>query len=236
MKRSFGIILSLIVLTGNNLFAQNESGKHYQIDRYNSVYFPLGEISFADKVVEYTIGEPAPVEKYRDSNHSLHEPDYKNYHTPNFVSLGCGGSLTVKFTDNGFMNLPGDDLYIFEVGPSKETATIEISQDGQDFIFAGKISGGKSSLELSNVGIDSETVFYYVRITDLKEVCRSISAGADIDAIGAINSVMEITIDADVLFDVAKYDLKETAFQKLDSLSKIIKIVDKATLLFEGHT
>jgi len=236
MFRSYLLLFIIFFVFGDFLNAQSGTGKYYKTDRQKTVYLPLGKISFADTIVEFNIGQPLPIEKYRDSSQCLHEPNYKNYQTPNFVSLGCGGSLTVKFTDNGFMNLPGDDLYIFEVGPSKETATIEISQDGQDFIFAGKISGGKSSLELSDVGIDSETVFYYVRITDLKEVCRSISAGADIDAIGAINSVMEITIDADVLFDVAKYDLKETAFQKLDSLSKIIKIVDKATLLFEGHT
>lgn len=236
MFRSYLLLFIIFFVFGDFLNAQSGTGKYYKTDRQKTVYLPLGKISFADTIVEFNIGQSLPIEKYRDSSQCLHEPNYKNYQTPNFVSLGCGGSLTVKFTDNGFMNLPGDDLYIFEVGPSKETATIEISQDGQDFIFAGKISGGKSSLELSDVGIDSETVFYYVRITDLKEVCRSISAGADIDAIGAINSVMEITIDADVLFDVAKYDLKETAFQKLDSLSKIIKIVDKATLLFEGHT
>lgn len=236
MKRSFGIILFLILLTGNTLFAQNESGKHYQIDRYNSVYFPLGEISFADKVVEYTIGDPAPIEKYRDSNHSLHEPDYKNYHTPSFVSLGCGGVLVVKFTDNGFMNLPGDDLYIFEVGPSREGAKIEISENGKDWIYAGKIAGGKSSIDLSDQGVDQETVFYYVRITDLKDLCRSMSAGADIDAVGAINSVIKLSINADVLFDVAKYNLKESAKQSIDSLATQIQIVDKATIVIEGHT
>jgi len=150
--------------------------------------------------------------------------------------LGCGGSLTVEFTDNGFMNLPGDDLYLFEVGPSKEPAKIEISQNGVDWLYAGKIAGGKSSIDLSQEGIDSETVFYFLKVTDLKDLCKSKSAGADLDAIGAINSVIKLTINADVLFDVAKYDLKESAKNGLDSLSKTIQKVDKATILIMGHT
>jgi outer membrane protein OmpA-like peptidoglycan-associated protein len=35
---------------------------------------------------------------------------------------------------------------------------------------------------------------------------------------------------------VAKYDLKETAKESLDSLAKTIQKVDKATILIEGHT
>ncbi|WGF92628.1 OmpA family protein [Aequorivita marisscotiae] len=233
----FNLLLCfLFLLPGKHLFAQNQTGKRYKIDRYNSIYLPLGEISFADKLVQFKVGNPPPIKKYRDSTQCLHEPNYRNYQTPNFISLGCGGTLTVAFTDNGFMNLPGDDLYIFEVGPSREAAKIEISQNGKEWVYAGKIAGGKSSIELSDAGIDNETVFYFLRITDLKELCRSISAGADIDAIGAINSVIKLTINADVLFDVAKYNLKETAKESLDSLAKIIKKVDKATILIEGHT
>ncbi len=234
-RYQFSLFILLLVCS-NFLVAQTGSGKLYKIDRYESIYLPLGKISFADKLVQYKVGQPAPVIKYRDSTQCLHEPNYRNYQTPNFISLGCGGSLTVEFTDNGFMNLPGDDLYIFEVGPSREGAKIEISQNGVDWVYAGKIAGGKSSIELSDVQIDNETVFYYLRITDMQDLCRSISAGADIDAIGAINSVIKLTINADVLFDVAKYDLKETAKKSLDSLTETIRKVEKATILIEGHT
>ena len=236
MRNLGPLILIFLIFFGNTLFAQDETGRHYKIDRYKSVYFPLGKISFADKVVEYKVGNPAPIKKYRDSTQVLHEPNYTNYHTANFVSLGCGGVLIVEFSDNGFMNLPGTDLYIFEVGPSREAAKVEISENGVDWIYAGRIAGGKSSIDLSDEGIDDKTVFYFIRITDLEELCRSISAGADIDAIGAINSVIKLTINADVLFDVAKFDLKETAKHSIDSLSDSIRIVDKATILIEGHT
>lgn len=230
------LFISLILLSVNTIKAQKTTGKFYKIDRYESVYLPLGKISFADKLVEFKVGSPAPIQKYRDSLQCLHEPDYRNYQTPKFVSLGCGGVLVVEFTDNGFMNLPGDDLYIFEVGPSRESAKIEISEDGVDWLYAGAISGGKSAIDLSDEEIDKDIVFYFLRITDLKDLCRSISAGADIDAIGAINSVIKLTIDADVLFDVAKYELKETAKNSIDSLAETIQKVDKATILIEGHT
>lgn len=236
MPRSGFLLFIILFISGNFLFAQKGTGKRYRIDRYESIYLPLGKISFADKLIEYKVGTPPPIQKYRDSIQCLHEPNYKNYQTPNFISLGCGGSLTVEFTDNGFMNLPGDDLYLFEVGPSQEPAKVEISQNGIDWVYAGKIAGGKSSIDLSKVGIDDETVFYFLRITDLKDLCKSKSAGADIDAIGAINSVIKLTINADVLFDVAKYDLKETARQSLDSLKTSIEKIDKATILIQGHT
>lgn len=236
MLRSVLMLFMMFFISEGFLFAQKGTGKLYRIDRYESIYLPLGKISFADKLVEFKVGSPVPVKKYRDSIQCLHEPNYRNYQTPNFLSLGCSGSLTVEFTDNGFMNLPGEDLYLFEVGPSQEAAKVEISQNGTDWIYAGKITGGKSSLDLSNVGIDTETVFYFLRITDLKQLCKSKSAGADIDAIGAINSVIKLTINADVLFDVAKYDLKETAKQCIDSLKTSIERVDKATILIQGHT
>ena len=236
MLRCVLLLCVISFISKGTLFAQKGTGRLYRIDRYESIYLPLGKISFADKLIEYKVGTPLPIQKYRDSVQCLHEPNYRNYQTPNFLSLGCGGSLTVEFTDNGFMNLPGDDLYVFEVGPSKESAKVEISQNGIDWVYAGKIAGGKSSIELSDVGIDDETVFYFLKITDLKNLCRSKSAGADIDAIGAINSVIKLTINADVLFDVAKFDLKETAQQSLDSLKISIEKIDKATILIQGHT
>lgn len=229
-------ILFFIPLCINLLYGQQGTGKTYRIDRYESVYLPLGKISFADSVVNFTLGDPPPLEKFMDILQCLHEPNYKNYNAAKFLSLGCKGSLTVAFTDNGFMNLPGNDLYIFEVGPSRESASIEISQNGIDWLYAGKIAGGKSSIDLSDEGIDSETVFYYLRITDLQDLCRSKTAGADIDAVGAINSVIKLTINADVLFDVAKFNLKESADKTLDSLSKIIQQINKATIVVEGHT
>ncbi len=236
MRTLVVFIISFISVFINVLIAQKEYGKNYKIDRYNSIYLPLGKISFADSVIDFRMGNPPPYKKYSDITQCLHEPNYINYSTPNFLSIGCRGILTVAFTNNGFMNLPGNDLYIFEVGPSKEAAKIEISHNGIDWIFAGKITGGKSIIDLSDEDITNETVFYYLRITDLKEVCNSKTAGADIDAVGAINSVIRLTINTDVLFDFSEYTLKKSASHILDSLTKTIQQVKKANILIEGHT
>ena len=236
MRMGIASILIIASLLGDCLFAQSGRGKSYRIDRNKSIYLPLGKISFADKLIAYKVGSPSPKQIYRDSIQCLHEPNYTSYSIPDFISLGCGGSLTVQFTDNGLMNLKGDDIYIFEVASKKESSKIEVSTNGKDWIYAGKVFGGTSKLDLSDEHIDSYTVFYFLRVTDLKDLCKSKSAGADIDAIGAINSVIKLTVNADLLFDVADYSLKESAEQILDTLVKTIRLVDKATISVEGHT
>lgn len=236
MKRIFFYIMFLSFPFAS-LFGQQITGTTYTVEGHKPIYFPMGKISFADSLVSYKVGHPAPISKYRDSTQSLHEPDYVGYKTPNFVSLGCEGELIVKFVDNGFMNLEGDDLYIYEVGPSRESARIEISEDGKNWVYAGIIDGGKSALDLSDENIDKETIFYYVKIIDLKDLCEhSMSAGADIDAIGAINSVIRLEIASDVLFDTGKFDLKKHALRNLDSVAQKIEILKKATIVIEGHT
>ena len=124
----------LIILSANNNLLLSQTGKSYIINRHESVYIPLGKISFADSIVSFKIGKPTPYTKYQDSSQALDEPNYRSYDKPDYVSLGCKGTLTVAFKDNGFMNLKGNDLYIFEVGPSKEAAKIEVSENGEDWI------------------------------------------------------------------------------------------------------
>lgn len=215
--------------------AQNDL-ENYYTTKTGTIYLPLGKLSFADTIIDYKVGNPAPIKKYSDAKQALDEPNYLDYKTPSYYSLGCGGQLTVAFLDNGFMNLKGNDLYIFEVGPAKEPATVEISEDGIRWWYAGTITGGKSVLDLNDQKINPNVIFYYMRITDLKSVCNSKSAGADIDAIAAINSVVKLNINADVLFDVAKSHLKPKAEKTLDSISSIIFQIKNATLLIEGHT
>ncbi len=226
----------LFLLTSVSIYSQIYYGTEYQSAGHENVYFPLGEISFADSVVSFHKGIPRPLVRFQDSSKVLGPPDYTGYNSLTFVSLGCGGSIVVKFNANGFMNLKGDDLYVYEVGPSRESALVEISVDGENWIKAGIIDGGKASIDLSDEGIDTETVFYYVRVTDLEDLCRGPSAGADIDAIGAINSVVKIDIYADVLFDVGKYKIKPTAEKTLDSLIQNINQFSKVDLVIEGHT
>jgi len=234
MKLWLPFLLSIFSVFWNSIYPQNEN--NYKTDQGKSVYLPLGRISFADSIIEFNIGKPLPYKKFSDPTQALNAPNYTTYNAPNYVSLGCKGSLTVVFTDNGFMNLPGNDLYIFEVGPSEEAAKIEISVDGKIWELAGNITGGKSVIDLNDEQISTETVFYFLRITDQKEVCNSKTAGADIDAIGAINSVIKLTIQADLLFDFDDYVLFEKAVEILLNLTTSIQQIEKATILIEGHT
>jgi outer membrane protein OmpA-like peptidoglycan-associated protein len=134
------------------------------------------------------------------------------------------------------MNMKGDDLIVFEVGPSKERSLVEVSTDGRKWLTAGITQGGTSKIDFDDRKIDPNLVFYYVRIRDMKDECTGKSAGADIDAVAAINSVIRLTVNADVLFDVADHKLKPSAKETLDSLAKAINVVEKATILVEGHT
>ena len=105
MHRSVFLLFIMVFISGNFLFAQKGTGKLYRIDRYKSIYLPLGKISFADKLIEYNVGTPPPIQKYRDSMQCLHEPDYKNYQTPNFIST-FAGSLDGP-TSNRYRSSPG---------------------------------------------------------------------------------------------------------------------------------
>jgi len=73
------VLIAVLLVLGPTLWAQKGTGKSYRIDRYSSIYLPLGKISFADSIVSFTIGDPPPLEKYADPLQSLHEPNYKNY-------------------------------------------------------------------------------------------------------------------------------------------------------------
>jgi outer membrane protein OmpA-like peptidoglycan-associated protein len=230
------LIFFLVIITGNNNYLFSQTGETYVINRYESIYIPLGKISFADSIVNFNLGNPAPYKKYQDSSQALNEPNYRSYDKPDYVSIGCKGTLTVAFTDNGFMNLKGNDLYIFEVGPSKEAARIEISENGEDWIFAGNISGGKSIIDLEDQNISTKNVFYFVRIIDQKAVCRSKTAGADIDAIGAINCVIRLTLNTKLLFKFDEYNIQKSADSLLLNLTNTIQKFDKATILIDGHT
>lgn len=230
------LLLLISLCSCLNLIAQQEARYYYTGSDGTRLYLPLGKISFADTVIAYELGTPRPVRKFRDPEQALFKPNYTSYQSPEFVSIGCEGRLTLGYTDNGFMNLQGPDLVVLEVGPARERTTIEISENGQDWIYAGTASGASSKLEFSDQGIDSTKVFHYVRLTDKQDQCNGITAGADIDAVAAINSVVELSINADVLFDVDKWELKPAANIILGDFVEAIKVVDHGTILIEGHT
>lgn len=196
----------------------------------------LGEISFADSIVSFSPGFPQATEKFSIPEEALGEPDYTDYRSPEYVSLGCGGQLIVEFMDNGFIDMPGPDLYFFEVGPSVEAFDVEISTDMKVWKKVGPLEGGSSSIDIASADRGMKKIYYYVKITDLKSFCPGETPGSDIDAVGTVSGVFKVSLNADVLFDTAKYDLKEEPLNILEKLAKDIINIGNAEILIEGHT
>ena len=162
-----------------------QGGEDYKDSRGRAVHFPLGDKSFADEVVSYETGRPEPkAANARDPEEALGAPDYSAKYRTHSVTLGCGGALTLRFTDNALVDVDGPDLYVFEVGPAIEPTKLEISRDGKTWIDVGKISGGTADVDIAK-HVKAGESFTYVRLTDLKEDCGGEWPGADIDAVGA---------------------------------------------------
>ncbi|HLU80512.1 MAG TPA: OmpA family protein [Flavobacteriaceae bacterium] len=233
-------VLFVVCLTNQNIYCQenpfSQFGKFYRDSKSNIIYMPLGEISFADSVISYSPGFPSPIDKFKDPQKALHEPDYKSYLSPEYLSLGCGGVLVLIFTDNGFINMPGDDLYFFEVGPSVEPFDVEISTDGKNWEKVGPVAGGTTSIDIKDVDRGRKQIYYYIRLTDLKSFCPGDTPGSDIDAVGTVSGVFKISLNTCVLFDSDEYVLKEEATENLEKLAQDIIKIGNADILIEGHT
>jgi hypothetical protein len=175
------------------------------------VDFPQGTASFADSVVDFTAGSGADA-AFQDPTNALGPPDVNVTNglacnsapsTANckFTSLGNGGSLTLRFTDNvltGSGNA-NNDLYVFEVGVA-EAGRVQISKDGVNFTTVGDFIPGSGGIGVFSYGFDIDQLgfgvadqFTYVRVLDLVNVDPETNpAGADIDAIGAIQTIVPL--------------------------------------------
>lgn len=211
-------------------------GKSYPDGHGGTVYFPLGDLSFADEVVDFRSGDPAAAnERDRDPKSSLGIPDFDRQKDTNYTTLGCGGVLTLRFVDNALADIEGPDLYVFEIGPQVEPTSLAISEDGNAWIEIGAIAGGKASVDIREF-VKPGQVFHYVRLTDLKSGCNGSWPGADIDAVGAIGSIIQFSLSSSVLFDFNKSDLKPEARDELTRIAAEIQKYPGATIVVEGHT
>ena len=111
--------------------------------------------------------------------------------TDNVLS-GSSASGSVTGVGDGI-----DDLYVVEVGVAESTS-VEISANGTDWFNVGNIGGGAGgSIGVFNYGFDIDKLGYgftdlftYVRLIDLQIDPGTSPQGADIDAIGAIQTVV----------------------------------------------
>lgn len=161
---------------------------------YNGIEFPQGDISFADRVLSFTPG-PGVGAPCDQPSASLGPPDYDPDDNSTYVALGntgttCQGELILEFVDNYLVDVDGDDLYVFEIGPMAEATDLYISTDGSNWISIGRIQGATRGVDISRFARPGQR-FPYVRLCDHPDGNTSSGAwsGPDIDAVGAIGAV-----------------------------------------------
>ena len=162
---------------------------------FGGVDFPAGATSFADGVTAF---EPVVVGSSPGTSHlvganALGAPDCGAAQPDScYVSLGDGGRITFRFLDNVLTGsgTAAQDLYIFEIGPAVEDMLVEVSADGITYTSVGTVSGQPSGIDVDAFGFGPSAILRYVRVTDdpTADGQGGDTAGADLDAIGAISS------------------------------------------------
>lgn len=191
-----------------------------QAEEFGGIDFPGGVSSFADEVVSFdplANGGPAP-SRNDDPTHALGVPE-----DGTSVSLGRGGEIILRFTDNALTGSGnGDpDLHVFEIGPDVEDTFVAISRDGVTFFDIGKVFGSTSSIDIDAFGFGPNDQFNYVRLTDDFDEGDSSGStvGADIDAVGAISSVTQTPNCGGIWFDPTQNGHGVTLFEENNIIS-----------------
>jgi OOP family OmpA-OmpF porin len=209
--------------------------KEYADAQGRTVYLSHGDLSFADEVISFEMGQPAATGAFADQNYALGSPNYQEESRLGATTLGCGGTLILQFTDNVLIDIDGADLHVFEVGPSVESMQVAISRDGKEWIDLGAISGGQASVDIS-ASADPYEAYYFVRLTDLQTDCSGQWPGADVDAVAAMGTGERISLRSAVLFDFDKFDLKPEAREELERVAQKIQHYPSGRIVISGHT
>jgi len=159
-KTTSPLLLALTAIIASQSFAEEFGG----------IEFPQGASSFADELVEYdpnfSGGEVPTHPDHINPNDALGAPDHSGVSfDPGSVSLGSGGRIVLKFTNNALTGSDDStpDLHIFEVGSDVEDTFVEISSDGVTWHDIGKVFGSVSSIDIDAFGFTSSDSFAYVR-------------------------------------------------------------------------
>ena len=206
------------------------------------ILFPMGEISFADSVVEYdpgALGEGTgdePDSQYQFPVKALGVPDCEDCDS-GFVSLGTGGSLVLRFVDNVLIDGPGADLHIFETGPEHDDVYVWISEDGVIYKRVGRVSKEQPALDINAVA-EPGVMYPFVKLRDVPDQgCDSDPAlGADIDAVGAIHTARIYRIPTQTLFHGESSRLKSVAMPILSRIADEIRNTFSARVAIDVYT
>lgn len=213
----------------------------------NDIHDALGHLvspptemgAFADEVIAYEPGIPAPIPEAEDPTAALGPPDYEveRWHTPRAVTLGNGGSITLGFSHGVLVDTEGPDLFIFEIGPGVEAMTVEISADGKTWISVGEAPGGPCAIDIHTY-VEPGEAFRYVRIHDVpfQGAESDVWPGADIDAVGVMGGAERVALPSEVLFEHDSDILAEGAGPSLDRVVSSVQWRLEAQVSVEGHT
>ncbi len=162
--------------------------------------YPLGDLSFADRVVYYAPG-PDVGPPHDDPSKALGPPNIPTT-IYSSVSLGQDGILILEFVDNLLVDQDdfenGLDLFIFESGGAVENFQVEISEDGVSWIDLGVVSGQPTGIDIKPF-VNPGAQFRFVRLTDAPPNQSGYPYGqADINAVGAIGSIPAFSYGYDV--------------------------------------
>ena len=167
---------------------------------YGGVQFPEGAASFADAASFYPNDAVGIGPEYGYPEDAIGVPDYSQEQDTGYISIGNTpdrgeqSELIVEFIDNRLYNGPGDDLVIFEVGPTVEDFEVSIAAGDGPWQNLGRVDAGAGLIDLQDYAVE-DIEYDFVRIRDVRDGETSFSprGGSDIDAVGAINTYVEDT-------------------------------------------
>lgn len=237
MNRIAGYLVCSLLAMNLHLVSQTTE-KEYNDGHGGKIKLPLGDISFADKVVNFKIGNPAPITENSNANDAVGKPDFNEVRVTGFVSLGTAGELTLAFTDNALVNIDGPDLYVFEVGRYVEETFLYVSKNGKAWINVGKISGGNALIDIGDSTKPGD-IFTYIKLVDVGSASKKgdkMWPGADIDAVAAIGSAKQLSLNSLYLFNTNESKIKAAAKKELDEIIDELNTNPNFNLVINGHT
>ena len=192
-RKTLSLTLALVLILGLFCIPARAAGGKWGLEdivfkdsRGNEVTIPGGAKSCAIKVVSFTPGNPwTSVANAMDPKEILGAPDYISVDDGNFITLGNYGEIVLEFGVYLYDG-PGNDIYVFEIGPDVEATKVEVSNDLKNWIHVGDAAGSISGVDM-NGKVPADGKYKYVRLTDLCTVKGGTWPGADIDAVAGIN-------------------------------------------------
>jgi len=210
---------------------------------YSGVPFPLGDRSFADRVVSYRAASCVKA-SFANPRAALGPPDCDGdgcracYGCDTCaVALGYRlselddrGYLTLEFVDNLLLDVPGDDLFVYITNGKR--CQVEISANGINFIFVGEVSGYPEGIDISPFVSDKEE-FRFVRLRDVpRDEDPSSCSGPSIDAVGAMGTALEVE-PGEAFGGLEVLPLGELAISAEKPAENLLLILDTSTSMDE---